>query len=368
MLTEISAEDAYAKFYSKIPKDDFDKIVNFYGKFDSIVKFILKGIMTWGMSTDECISILAKYKALNNKARIIISDKIKKNEYSDIEEFIDDINNEENLIKNTKSGLSKNGYEVLYKDENWILTATYTYEANHKYFGYTHWCTASDRLGSYDGYEYFLEYTNGEALLQITNATNKNETYQLEATKQGRHLEVSQICDIKDTSMDFAELKGIVGDEIFFIIDQKLQMCIDKTRSMKYDEKVYQESMEKQLEERKKRVKIRAQQIKEKAKQLNFEIAQKILQNARTIEIENLQMDANFLNSLSKLSKYSKYDLANVEETDPQFFKDAEANKNAFIGQMKFISENIAIVYIIVKTPIIYFSEMPNGYSIPKLT
>ena len=206
MLTEISAEDAYAKFYNKVPKEEFDKIVNAYGKFDAFVKFILKGLMEDLLSTEECLEIIEKYKALENKARIMISDKIKSNEYTTPDDLIYDLDHQDELVKNTKSGLSKNGYAVLYENENWILTCTFTYEANHKYFGHTQWCTASDRMGRFDGYVYFKRYSliHNAALFQITSKKNKNEVYQAQVDAD---LHFDEICDIYDNRVTYSELK-----------------------------------------------------------------------------------------------------------------------------------------------------------------
>ena len=41
VLNEINANDAYEKFYSALPSEDYFNLVNMYGKFDNLIKFIL---------------------------------------------------------------------------------------------------------------------------------------------------------------------------------------------------------------------------------------------------------------------------------------------------------------------------------------
>ena len=74
VLNEISAEDAYNKFYSNIPKDTFDTILNAYGgKFDAVIKFIFNNIRDYEdsfMIRDNALKFIKLYKSIENNVRM----------------------------------------------------------------------------------------------------------------------------------------------------------------------------------------------------------------------------------------------------------------------------------------------------------
>lgn len=167
-----------------------------------------------------------------------VKTKFDKGEYKSPTDIIRDI---DFFVKNgvmTNKSMQKMGYVILYDDEKEKLTYTTTYEANHHYYGHTKWCTASDRMGRYDGWLYFLyytlnsiDYTNvndlkdaylegkleseeaSSTLFQYINKQN-NKTYQLQVLKAGQ---VKQICDEEDQVKLLGELgmSNIVKDIMF---------------------------------------------------------------------------------------------------------------------------------------------------------
>ena len=222
VLNEISAEDAYVKFYSNIPRNVFDELLSIYGgKFDFLFKFVLNNIKEAPtiIIFDYAKTFLNMYKNAENNVRMEFLKRLKNGEYDDLADAVNGINEiQKNGVSTTKT-MQKDGYVELYNDNNYLLTATLTYEASQHYYGKSKWCTASDRFGRYDGWYYFLsyifrlDYVRSDkiynnlgtsmyplecVLVQFTD-NKKNKTYQSQVGKDNFY---GQICDFADNSVD----------------------------------------------------------------------------------------------------------------------------------------------------------------------
>lgn len=176
VLNEISAEDAYNKFYNFMDKKLFDQVVMANnGKFDKLVRFLMDAIKEDKICCQDACVILREYNNADNEVRMAVKTKFDKGEYKSPTDIIRDI---DFFVKNgvmTNKSIQKMGYVILYDDEKEKLTYTTTYEANHHYYGHTKWCTASDRMGRYDGWLYFLYYTLNS--IEYTNVNDLKDAY-----------------------------------------------------------------------------------------------------------------------------------------------------------------------------------------------
>lgn len=270
VLNEISAEDAYNKFYNFIDRDIFDQIVMANnGKFDKLVRFLMDAMKAKKIAYGDAGSILRSYNNTNNEVRMAVKTKFEKGEYEDPIDILKDIEFfEKNGVVTTKS-IQKMGYGVLFDTNEEKLTYTTTYEANHHYYGNTSWCTASDRMGRYDAWLYFLyyllalsgvdevknEYLDGNigvgkkeansALIQYINK-EEGKIYQLQVYRNGYF---GQICDDKDNTAAFVELG--MSEEAKQAIYSNIEKIVDLTTQSIEKECAYQLTKEDSLKKRK---------------------------------------------------------------------------------------------------------------------
>lgn len=265
VLNEINAEDAYNKFYSSINIDDYNNLVSAYGgKFDSIIKFILNCIKSGDCSVDEALGFISKYrdKNLPNQIRIEINNKTKSGEYENFIDIEEDLNS---MLKNgvaTLKTYQEEGYTVLYDDERYLLTCTTTYAANHHYYGNSKWCTASDRLGRYDGWMYFLRYTlnSNDAFDNYPDIENltpfcilaqfvdkfKKQTYQMQVGNTG----FGQICDFEDNSIDTSVFLQVFPKQLYDILWKNFDSLLNLQRTNFNKELKYQQSKDDYVEKK----------------------------------------------------------------------------------------------------------------------
>jgi hypothetical protein len=93
--------------------------------------------------------------------RIKFNQNLKNGEYDDVLDMEQGLNELSSQGVDTSKSFQKNGLITLVDNENYCLTCTTTYEANHHFYGKSKWCTASDRFGRNDGWKYFVTYVYG---------------------------------------------------------------------------------------------------------------------------------------------------------------------------------------------------------------
>lgn len=141
-----------------------------------------------------------------------------------------------------------NGLVKLYEDDIWLLTCTTSYAASKKHYGDTHWCTASDIFGRYNGFNMFKSYVaedGSEAILvQFVNKSDRTLTCQAEYGNGG----FDTICDYYDKSMDTYDLQRRLMNtgedvekikEMFTAIEENFTNLYRQTRRTVSEEEDY---------------------------------------------------------------------------------------------------------------------------------
>ena len=286
IITEIRAEDAYNRFYSSIPREDFDKIVGGEENIDKFIQFFLNCVRDEKATADEAAEAIAAYRGADQLVKQNVKNKVVSGEYEDVDDVLNDINyfsNGGGVV--SKKSFAKKGYIKLAENDKWIATCTANYLANNHYYGNSHWCTASDRMGRYDGYRYFLDYTviHDAALIQFkwkgevitdTGVSGKRpdsgylgyrsgfigdklpERFAQFQVEVQSNLNLRQMCDNHDYGIDLDGLKEFVGEDMCSVLEdsEKIKFCVKTTKDMYQVEKDYQDNIEKSLERKRKRM------------------------------------------------------------------------------------------------------------------
>lgn len=392
VLNEISAEDAYAKFYSIIPMEEFNGLIAAYGgKFDTLIKTIFNGIKSRLSSViepnrkvvcselcQEAKEFLADYKKAPNEVRIKFNQNLKSGEYEDVLDMKQGL---KELLANgvdTVKSIQNLGLVTVIDDDNYRLTCTATYEANHHFYGKSRWCTASDRLGNYDGWEYFVEYVFDidadiiddienfnidkhppvASLVQFTNKKT-NKTYQMQLFGDAS---VGQACDFEDDSCEVPDMG--MPEDIMDIIQMKAKEFIEITKEAQRKEFPYQQA-------RNEYVAIKRSQNRERVRELVVQytesIQESVKQKIQFIKTKfnelidsNLLKNPKFINQLCKNSK-AIYDKERVMETEQLTYNELveleellKLGKYALVSNIKPSDMNVVAIKI---SPIIGMSK-----------
>lgn len=369
VLCEISANDAYEKFYSKIPKETFDKIVNAYGgKFDAFIKLLLNGIID-GSLTDinNILYCIKEYKALENKVRIYISNKIKNKEYSDANELFYELKNaaEGNIQIVSPKELYSNGLVNVAENATWKITCTLNYQASHHFYGNSRWCTASDRFGKYDGFEYFSKYITdliGEwndddwdkeekkaicCLVQFVNKQDISKTMQAQMDLYGN---VKTICNFADDEVDEEIFNSIFEKqsnmEIFIELQKQVKNLVKLTNEQREIELKYESSrndyVHAKREEMDRRRNLAYLQKKNEAERLNAEQNEKVIKCFNEVIEKKLYLNVDFLNSLHD-SDEEIFEI--IDDFDEDIYNGVDSSqKEEFKNLYKIITDNYFIM------------------------
>lgn len=331
VLNEISAEDAYVKFYSDIPKKIFDELLTMYGgKFDFLFKFVVNNLKESpvGSNFSYAKSFLQLYKTIENNVRITFLNRLKNGEYEDLVDAIQGIKDIQEQGVSTVKTRQKEGYVEIYNDDNYLLTATLTYESSQHFYGKSKWCTASDRFGRYDGWYYFLSYifqldcvrTDNVynnlgtdkyplecILVQFTDKT-KDETYQAQVGKNGH---IGQVCDFEDESVDTQEFEEqIFPKNVREVLNREIPKLMDMEKKYFEIEYKYQTSKNEYVEKKRRlneernrilRRKLMAELAEEGTKKLKF-----IKTKYDSVVNSNLIYNKDFIKQIIKNSVYIK--------------------------------------------------------------
>lgn len=216
VLTEITADEAYPRFYQqKMSREDFDRILDGH-EVDKFYRFFLDCVRDGKSSVEEAVHAIRKFESCDNsvvKQRII--EKVRNNQY----EAVIDLDSDLNYFLNggtitSRKQFAKDGYYTLGKTDRWLVTCTTNYTANNHYYGKSHWCTASDRFGKYDGYHYFRSYSG----LDRYPADSEDRKIYVQFRWMGKVIEgmtKEQQRDWHPSDIDiFDHEKGYLGEEL----------------------------------------------------------------------------------------------------------------------------------------------------------
>ena len=328
VINEVKAEDAYNRFYSQMPKEDFEKITGGEPEIDKFVQFLLNTVRDGISSVDEAAQANKEFKTADPLVRQNILNAFRSGEYESAQEVLVNLQylKEGGFINKKK--FAKEGYVKVAENDEWLVTCTTNYMANNHYFGHTKWCTASDRMGRFDGYLMYKRYgQDGYSLLmQFTKKGTNNETYQAEVdgVSQGS-IKVSTICNIEDEQISLNDLKRIVGpivDEVLNDID-KLKIVLKIQMEQKEHEDKYQEKQTKIIREKRRREEERLRRIFEEVsavvEERNAPIREEGERKWQEMFSSKAYENVEFLNKLLK-----SYDEADGNENYEEIAKQAD--------------------------------------------
>lgn len=215
LISEISVADAYQRFYSeKVPEHlykllmigtetmtPYHKVVlDSYVKGDMADRDVIEAGELWAKASNDAKQYLVKV-AKEDKEYLLTSPWA-------LRKFITKVGQ---MKSHTENSFSERGLEVLYQGDGVLITCTKSYTASHKTYGDSHWCTASDLFGRYNGFEMFSRYTEEEEeiLVQFINTADKErDSYQVGYSFYD--LTEEEIFDWSDKSCDISMVEKML--------------------------------------------------------------------------------------------------------------------------------------------------------------
>lgn len=224
-LTETKAIDVYNRFYSDVlPKEWWDELTKgtenitpFHRAVANTVKQFWEGCDKHEYQKAYAMQVckLAQ-EAWNSSetARQFLTNAAKEDyykfQYGYIEQFLRQVKISNNYSEN--EFIDKGLYKI-FENQQLLVTCTLSYSASHRYYGDTHWCTASDIAGDYNGFEMFKNYTcsdysdDGDSaiLVQFCSKKDRANTYQVQMYGPSSY---GQICDFNDNPANFEDIEN----------------------------------------------------------------------------------------------------------------------------------------------------------------
>ena len=333
IITEVNASQAYERFYSMIPREEYDEIIGGETNIDKFVQFFLNAVRDDKYPPKRAAVVLDYFRKADPLIRQNIRNSFNAGEYDTPDEIAIDIEYLEKGGVVNKNKFAKEGLIVLAKDENWTITCTTNYLANTHYFGNTSWCTASDRAGRYDGYEMFRRYTEhgNELLIQAASNTDKNEMYQMEIARPSRKLSdyddpdgcfFSQVCDKADNSITGAKVVKRVGKILEDVLNdsEKMMFCLKKEQEQLEPEQKYQEKQDKIIkikkEKREKAINEKRRKLTAEADEKNREINTDMEPYWNEVVSQKLYENTEFLTKVFQVTRKLGGDITSAEEIE----------------------------------------------------
>lgn len=214
MINEISARDAFQKFYSdKIDEDLFTELMTGQDKMTPFHKICLD-CMTQQGATRELQSMVASvvggsWASMDEDKKQALIEMSKDGEIKPTLPSIGSaVNNVLRQKYHTTASAEKDGFQILYQDEHSKISVTYTYAANAHYYGNTEWCTASDLYGENSGWDMFKSYAvNNDTvvgvylqLILINEEGNVAKMFQIVMDEDG---DITEAYDEDDNEVDY---------------------------------------------------------------------------------------------------------------------------------------------------------------------
>ena len=391
IINEISAEDAYKRFYGSIPREDYDRILNGDPAPDRFMQFILNCVRDNKSTADDAVEVISQYKPLPSDAKQKIQMAVKSNDFQNLDDLLA-------CIKNLASGgsfisrkqFAKKGLITVLETDDEIVTCTTNYQANNHYFGKTHWCTASDREGKYDGYEMFRRYSmNRDSILLQFRSKKKTlpiqkdadgdiiyaneygsypneEEVRENAIRYDYHLIqvavndegiTTEICDFFDHRVSYNRLCEIVGDAIKVLTNEKMFNFLFETQEEQHVvedeyEKEHTKIIEKRQEEKRRKLREKIVLIQTEVDSKNADL----FREARKKWGEFV--DNKLYNNLEILARIKEYyqnnEITNLPEVVDECYNAGTANQ---LGN-SFILTPVVVFYSIKEV------EDNNGYTV----
>lgn len=339
VLCEINAKDAYDKFYNSIPENEFMEIVNFYGKFDNLMKLVMNSVKSGESNLEDAKNFVNIYKSATNEVRAEFVRRFKSGQYENLEDADLDLEMLVSCGVASEKSLTNDGLLIIYEDENCKITCTTTYAANRHYYGHTQWCTASDRKGNYDGWLMFLRYTFKQTmgvyyrdrninfenlkacLIQCIEKTT-NKTYQLQIDKDH---EIGMVCDEEDSSVRADDIQSIFVIRNLMVENLSNWIALTKKNlEIEYKYMVNKEDFVRRKEDiliRRRQKKI--DELTEKVKEFNEKKAKFVYNKFLEFSKTNLIHNENLINEIYKICD-ELYELQDDNVTDNEILTNTD--------------------------------------------
>lgn len=205
-LIEATIEDIYTKYYSDIPKEDFQSIIvtdptynsNSPDKMGKYSKWLLKLYKQGKLKIEDLYKFKESLQAFHTYRNQLPKKDIMaygdgNQLYNAVRQFIENPNqatSHSDAIRRIKQDAEK-----VYEDSDWLILIPKTEEAAKYYGKGTRWCTAASNNNMF-------EYYNEDGPLYININKKTNEKYQF-------HFETEQFMDSSD-----APIVGVISDTI----------------------------------------------------------------------------------------------------------------------------------------------------------
>ena len=254
MLSEITSKDAYARFYQgKIPQDFYEQVMLNAPQMTPLHKLTLDHLAAAIASGayKECLQLALQIsdfwsKADNESRQYVV--RICKDDEGDLKNYdvFKRVMTEIMSMKTHSEGsYNLRGLEVFYNDDNVCVTCTKSYAASVKNFGRSHWCTASDQFGEYDGFEMFKNYTRDGILVQFYCKQDEDHSFQVQYVQMGRKIVPGAICDWEDDTMDVESVEKMLAaynvsyKNIMKTVRANFKRLRAETLELRKDEEIY---------------------------------------------------------------------------------------------------------------------------------
>ena len=256
VLMEITSQDAYARFYQgKIPEKAYNKLMMGADQMTPLHKLAADHVVNLyankqGRQATKLIGVVSKFWANANNESRQYAIKVCKDEAdylkSEPNMFLSAVTELAGMKSHSEGSYIDRGLEVLYEDDNVRITCTKSYSSSCRHYGKSHWCTASDQFGEYDGFNMFRRYTVNDksVLVQFFIKSDPEETCQAQVRASNGNL--GQICDFSDYSMSTSSLSKHLdkyGVNLALVkqdyINPNLKRLFAETAEIVKDETVY---------------------------------------------------------------------------------------------------------------------------------
>lgn len=217
ILCEISTADAYTRYYHTIDKSSYDKYMTGRETLDRLDTLILNGVRDGEFGPRRALDIRHCVDRAEPELKSRVLNNISSKEYKTALEIPVSIEFYRESPSYTKKSWAKEGYHVIGVNGDWMATCTTNYGANNHYYGHTHWCTASDRDGEWDGYTMFQRYTTDKdsILIQFINRLDKEKCYQLQVKSKYGSNKFGDVKNFADDDANENMIRNLVGEELF---------------------------------------------------------------------------------------------------------------------------------------------------------
>lgn len=263
LLKEISANDAYTRFYAdKIPEEQYRKVMTGAPTMTKLHKRVLDIIALTGWDEEMVTYLVKLWTTGSNDAKAYAIDMMPDSKLSNTPnsdgrswnavQMVNFLKRTLNMRTHTEGGFVKNGLYTILSNDDVLITCTTSYAASTKYYGDSHWCTASDLGGKFNGFKMFGDYVGlsddtyheRSILVQMVDKHDRNNSIQMAVTEDD---EIDSACWFDDKPVrddgafdnrcglyeylkkfGFNSIKDFLSDELLSRLLQQTEKCYEE--------------------------------------------------------------------------------------------------------------------------------------------